>query len=62
MGSPYAKAIYAFVSTFISSLLLVVDDGISTNEWLMVAGAVVAVTGGVFGLRNEPLPLDEPRV
>ncbi len=58
--SPFAKAIYAAVSTLITSLLLVVSEGITLQEGLGVAGAIVAVTGGVFGLRNESAPIDQP--
>ena len=50
--SIYAKAIYAAVSTAIASLIIVVDGGITTREWLEVAAAVVAVTGGVYGIPN----------
>ncbi len=58
MTSPYAKAIYAAASSLIASLLLVIDGGITFEEWLGVAAAVLAVTVGVFGLRNDPIPHD----
>jgi len=56
--TPYMKAAYAAVSTLIASLILVVPDGLTLVEGLSVAASVVAVTGGVYGLRNEPVPDD----
>ena len=53
------KAIYAGVAMLIASLILVTVDGggfseISTNQWLVIAGAVLGSAGGVYGLRNKP--------
>lgn len=51
---PYTKAIFAALSTLIASLLLVVDGGVTLREALGVAAAVLATTGGVYGLKNTP--------
>ena len=59
-AKPYVKSIYAALSTLLASLLLVVDGGVTLEEGLGVAAAVLVTTGGVFGLRNEPLPADGP--
>ena len=53
-ASPYVKAIYAATSSLVASLLLVIDGGITIEEWLGVAAAVLVTTGGVFGLTNTP--------
>jgi len=52
------KAIYAGVSQFIASLILVTVDGtgfgdISTNQWLVIVLAVFGVAGGVYGFANK---------
>lgn len=52
----YRKAIFAAVSTLLSSLILVLPDGVTPTEGLGVALAVVGVVGGVYGLSNEPAP------
>lgn len=58
----YLKAIWAALSSLIASLGLVASDGITLTEGLGVAGAVVAITGGVFGFTNDEAPasLDKP--
>ncbi len=56
----FVKAIYAFLSSLVASLGLVAEGGITLVEALGVAGAVIAITGGVLGLTNEPLPIDVP--
>ena len=52
------KAIYAGVAQLIASLVLVTvgDVGLSaitTNQWLVIGGAVLASAGGVWGLTNK---------
>ncbi len=53
-----AKAIYAAVAQLIAGMVLVTIDGgsladVSTNEWFVIAGAVLAAGGGVYGLSNK---------
>ncbi len=53
-----AKAVYAGVAQLIAGLILVTIDGggltdVSTNEWLVIAGATLAAAGGVYGLTNK---------
>jgi hypothetical protein len=53
------KAIYAALTTAISGLILVTIDGVpigdvSTNQWLVIALAVLVAGGGVYGLSNKP--------
>lgn len=56
--SPYMKAIFAAVSTALTVLAVAAVDGLTLVESIGVTASVVIVTGGVFGLRNEPLPAD----
>jgi len=60
MNSPYAKAIYAAVSTLLTGLAVAATDGLTLVEGIGVTASVVIVVGGVFGLTNEPLPADVP--
>lgn len=57
-NGPYApaiKAIMAFLSAGISSLVLALDDGVlSRAEQLTAFGAAVVATGFVFQLANKP--------
>ncbi len=53
-----AKAVYAAVAQLIAGLVLVTINGgglaeVSTNEWFVIAGAVLAAGGGVYGLTNK---------
>ncbi len=53
-----AKTIYAVVAQIIAGLILVTNDGesiaaITTNEWLVIAGATLAAGGGIYGLTNK---------
>ncbi len=53
-----AKAVYAAIAQLIAGLVLVTIDGgslgdVSTNEWFVIAGAVLAAGGGVYGLTNK---------
>jgi len=52
------KAIFAAVSTALTVLAVAAVDGLTLVESIGVTASVVIVTGGVFGLRNEPLPAD----
>lgn len=54
----YIKTIYAFFSSLIANLALVIEGGITAKEALGVAAAVLVVTGGVYGFPNDPLPAD----
>ena len=53
------KAIYAGVAQLIASLVLVTNTegvgfgDITTNQWLIIAGAVIASSGGVYGFTNK---------
>ncbi len=52
------KAIYAGIAQLIAGLVLVTVDGttlgeVSTNQWLIIAGATLAAGGGVYGLSNK---------
>ncbi len=52
------KTIYAIVAQIIAGLILVTNDGtligaVTTNEWLVIAGATLAAGGGVYGLTNK---------
>ena len=52
------KAVYAAVAQLISGLILVTVDGsglseVTTNQWLVIAGATLAAGGGVYGLTNK---------
>ena len=52
------KAIYAGAASLIASLILVTVDGggfsdITTNQWLVIALAVLGSAGGVYGLKNK---------
>ncbi len=60
---PYSKAIYAFVSVLLSSLVAAaIEDGINQFELLSALSVAVVATGGVFGLTNTRLrSLDTPR-
>lgn len=58
--SPYAKAIFAFLSSLIGGLGLVAPGGITLVELLGVLSVVIVNTGGVFGLTNTPTPLNKP--
>lgn len=56
--SQYKKAIWAFFSSLIGGLALVITGhegfaDVTVAEWLVVAGQVVAVVGGVYGFRND---------
>lgn len=53
------KAIYAGMASLIGGLILVTVDGsefgdITTNQWLVIAGAILGTAGGVYGFRNKP--------
>ena len=56
--SHFTKAIFAALSTLLGGLSVAALDGLTLVEGLGVAATVVTVVGGVFGLRNEPLPAD----
>ena len=53
------KAIYAGLAQLIASLVLVTNTegvgfgDITTNQWLIIAGAVIASAGGVYGFTNK---------
>jgi hypothetical protein len=51
------KAIYAALMAGISGLILVtIDnpiDGITQNQWLVIALSVIVAGGGVYGLSNK---------
>lgn len=54
-----AKAIYAAVAQLLAGLALVTVGGlgvgdITTNQWIVIAIAVLAAGGGVYGLSNKP--------
>lgn len=51
-----AKALYAGTAAGIASAILAAPDGYTPVECLVIAGAVVAAVGGVFGLPNGPDP------
>lgn len=52
-----AKAVYAGTMTFFMELITALTDGEVTQvEWLIIVLGVITVTGGVFGLNNEPHP------
>ena len=54
-----AKAIYAGVVAFLTGVLAITagDSGLSdiiTNQWIVIALAVVAAVGGVYKITNKP--------
>lgn len=65
--APVAKAVWAFASTVIASLIVAVNQtpshslrDIGTLGWLLMAATVLGVTGGVYGFTNQPKPPAAP--
>ena len=54
MTSPYAKAIWAAVSSLLTGMAVAAVDGLTLVETLGVLASVVIVVGGVFGFTNTP--------
>lgn len=59
--SPIAKAVWAFLSSTVAALTLTVQAvpshslrDVGTLGWLVLAGSVLAITGGVYGFTNSP--------
>lgn len=56
-AAPYIKAVMAFLSAGIASLVVGLDDDILTRaEQLTALSAAIVATGFVFQLKNEPAP------
>jgi hypothetical protein len=60
-----AKAVYAGAASLISGVIIALTpdsvgiSDITTIEKWVIAGAVIASVGGVFGLQNGPKPVEE---
>jgi len=54
--APYAKAIIAALTAFLSSLVTALDSGgsISAQEWLTALIALLVAGGAVFSIPNRP--------
>lgn len=57
--TPFAKAVWAFVSTVVGALIVAVSAtpghslrDVGTLGWLTMAATVLGVTGGVYGTKN----------
>lgn len=56
-AAPAIKAVMAFLSAGIGSLVIALDDGvISRAEQLTALGAAIVATGFVYQLQNKPRP------
>lgn len=55
----YVKAIWTFFTTALAQMVLVVvgdmsPADLSWAQWLTISLNTIVITGGVFGLKNEP--------
>lgn len=54
-AAPAIKAVIAFLSAGVGSLVLALDDNVvTTAEWLTAFSAAVVATGFVYQVTNEP--------
>jgi hypothetical protein len=55
------RACFAALATFLTALATTLTGDqnlgdLTTLQWVIIAGGVLAAFGGVFGLKNQPLP------
>lgn len=56
-AAPAIKAVLAFLSAGVGSLVLALDDNVvTTAEWLTAFSAAVVATGFVYQIANDPPP------
>ena len=64
MLAPYAKAVIAALLAGLGSLQVALegDGAVSNNEWIIIATAIVAALGLVWGVPNTPKQTQEDSV